>query len=167
MIIALKFWIFPAIVTGALPWLLELNRENKLPNRKIRPLWYYLGAFILGPVVAGLALVVTGARNESLFLIPGAVVFLATIWMGAFSRPRSFDPFLGAWCVVCGILAVYTVAVRDEGGLAGLVHILVWVLIGLPLALIALIIAVILHQQPVVADPGIPGSDSSHQAAGS
>ncbi|MEJ5997601.1 hypothetical protein [Corynebacterium sp. H130] len=166
MIAALKFWLIPAIASGVLPWLMELKREKKLPHRKIRPLWYYLGALIQGPVVVALAIAATRGGDSTFPLVAGATIVLATVWIGAFSRPHSFDPYLGAWCVVNGICATFTVANRDWGDLAWLSHLMVWFFIGLPLAMVALVVAAILNQLPTVIAPEIPRSDSAHQASG-
>lgn len=160
MMTAIQFWLLPAIAIGALPWLLELDRAQQLPNPRMRPSRYYLGAAILGPLVAALAM---AAMHDLLFLI-GAVIVLAIAWLGAFSRPGSFDPFLGAWCVVNGICALYACTYR--GDLAGLGYLMVWAYIGLPLAMVALATAVILRQRPAAAAPGNPDSGSGYQATG-
>lgn len=91
--------------------------------------------------------------DASILLVPGSVFVASAVWMAVFSRPRSFDPFLGAWCGVNGICAVYVVAYRGVGDLEGLGHLMIWAIIGLPLALVALVIAVNLHQQPVATAP--------------
>lgn len=160
MMAAIQFWMLPAIALGALPWLLELNRAVKLPNRKIRPRNYYLGAALLGPLVAALAM----STTHNILLLLGAVIILATAWIGAFSRPGSFDPFLGAWCVVNGICALYACTYRGE--VAGLGFLMVWAYIGLPLAMVALVTAVILRRRPAAVAPGNPDSAPGYPATG-
>lgn len=163
---AVQFWILPSLAIGVLPWLLETTRVKPLPTRRIRPLWYYLGAAVLGALVAVAAMAITRGANDTILLIPGSVILVSAMWIGAFSRPSSFDPFLGAWCSVNGICAVYTIAYPDEGDLAGLGLLMIWSLIGLPLAAIALVIAAILHRRPAGPDPENQGSGPESVAVG-
>ncbi|QGU02880.1 hypothetical protein CKALI_10125 [Corynebacterium kalinowskii] len=168
---ALIYWWIPSAVFGALPLILELCRRKKLPPNRIKPVWFYLGVIALVPVTT-LPTIAIAFLIDGGWLVPvilGLVIVVLAAWIIRYSRPRSFDPFLGVW-VACNTICVMIFAFNvanppTDTSFFGLEYVLVWAWIGLPLVVVALIYVVTSRRWHSEAAHETPDSVHAHPAA--
>lgn len=138
------YWWIPSVVLGALPLILELCRRKKLPPNRIKTLWFYVGVIALVPTTA-LPTIAIAFLLEIASLVPVALALLILVlaaWIIRYSRPRSFDPYLGVWTAcntICAIIFAVTIAdPPTDTNFFGLEYMLVWGWVGFPMVVIVL-----------------------------
>lgn len=140
--LSVMMWLAPTAVFAGMLYLLEPYFWS---CRRPRRWWFYAVAVLLGGVLtATLPYLFESLNLDALSAWPIVTVPITALWIIFYGTKRSFDPFYGALCVVSG--ACLFVAIEaliygpgDGTGLWGIGFILSWWLLGIPLAVIAII----------------------------
>lgn len=140
--LSVMMWLASTVVLAGMLYLLEPYFWS---CRRPRTWWFYLVAVLLGGVLTVTLPYLFESLNLDAFSAwPIATVPITALWIIRYGTKRSFDPFYGTLCVVSG--ACLFVAIEalingpgDGSGLWGVGFILCWWVLGIPLAVIAII----------------------------
>lgn len=136
------FWLIPA---AAIAVVLAVLEPFVWKQRRPRHWWFYGVAVGLGLVLTPLISYLSDRfEGDALVWWPLVLVAIAAIWLIRYSAKRSFDPFFGTLAVVSGAclfvsLDALITGPGDGTGLWGIGFLLNWWLLGIPLAIIAII----------------------------